>query len=624
MIISRVFNTIKYMNRRQIVYRTKYEFIKRTRKNIKKYKYKNINSNYKFKEFDCVNLEKLNFYLQEADNIINNKFVFLNNIEYKFDNKIDWNLQVDKYRLWNFNLNYFDYLDTLAIANSLTNEKKYIDKGFNLIKEWINYNKLYNKNVWDPYVVSKRIYNWINFISYYKKVLPKNELKIINESIYSQGIYLSKNIEYYLDANHVIMDAKGISFLGVYFNDIKLINLGVNLLINEFNRQVLNDGGHYERSPSYQVEVLSHYVEVYILFLKNNISYRMNEILVAIDKMSNYLNKIIMPNKKIPLLNDSSLDYPFNSNDLLQVSSIILNENLCSKSEKSDYLLIVCGNYMANKLDNIKFKNKTYTENIILRDTGYYLIKDFINNEELYFLFDCGDCGPDYNLGHAHADNLNVILTVGDYELLVDSGTYTYNIGNKRDYYRSTIAHNTVCINSQNSSDVWGGFRVAKRAKTNVNKYVDKKEYTYLCASHDGYSKLNKDNIIHTREIIYLKGKGIFIIDSLSSRSNIRNKCTLNYNISIENYDINKNILKTKNNIFKMRINNTCKISKGLFSKYFNIEEKCIKLKSEFESDKIIISELIINDFDLKCIQENNYINIIEDGKVILSIERGD
>lgn len=622
MSIIKVFNTVKYMNRRQIIYRVKYEFVKRIRKSIKKYKYKNINLNYRFKDFHYINLRNSCEYISISNDILNNKFIFLNNIKHKFNNKIDWSFQVDKYRLWNFNLNYFDYLDTLAIANNLTSEKKYIIKGFELIKGWIYDNKVYDKNTWDPYVVSKRIYNWINFTSFYKELLLDDELKIINESIYSQGIYLSKNIEYYLDGNHILMDAKGICFIGVYFNEIKLIKLGVNLLISEFNRQILNDGGHYERSPSYQVEVLSHYAEVYILFLKNNINYRIDEILLCVDKMSNYLNKIIMPNKKIPLLNDSSLDYPFYYNDLLQVVSIILNNNLYFECKKSDYLLMILGNDISNKFDFNSVDYYKKNENIIFKDTGYYLIKDFINSEELYFLFDCGDCGPDYNLGHAHADNLSIIFTVGGYELVIDSGTYTYKIGAKRDHYRSTIAHNTVSLDFNNSSDVWSGFRVAKRAKTILKKYIDTEIYTYIHASHDGYyRKIIKKGIIHNREIIYLKGKGIFIIDSFRGKNASSYKYIINYNLNKQNYFKNENNFKTKNNLINFRINNAFKVYKGVYSKYFSIEEECINIRAEFKGQDII-SEFIFNNLNIKCNVKNNCIQLLENEEVIITIER--
>ena len=54
--------------------------------------------------------------------------------------------------------------------------------------------------------------------------------------------------------------------------------------------------------------------------------------------------------------------------------------------------------------------------------------------------------------------------------LLVDTGTSTYAPGPVRDYERSTAAHNTVEVDGANSTEVWGAFRAARRAR--VGKVV--------------------------------------------------------------------------------------------------------------------------------------------------------
>ena len=231
--IKRVFNTVKYMNNRQIYYRIKYEISKRYKRNIKEVKFKQVNYSYKFRNFSCINEDDktLNYDLKYAKALLNNEFTFLNRLTWKFEHGIEWEIDIFQYRLWNFNLNYFDYLEKLSLAYEITNNNLYISKGINLIKDWISKNYKYNSNTWDPYVVAKRVYNWINFISFYKKYISKEDLEVINTSIYTQGKYLSNNVEYYLDANHVIMDGKGIIFCGVYFSDASLFNKGFKILL---------------------------------------------------------------------------------------------------------------------------------------------------------------------------------------------------------------------------------------------------------------------------------------------------------------------------------------------------------------------------------------------------------
>ena len=80
-------------------------------------------------------------------------------------------------------------------------------------------------------------------------------------------------------------------------------------------------------------------------------------------------------------------------------------------------------------------------------------------------LLDVAAIGPDYLPGHAHADTLSFELSLFGQRVLVNSGTSCYGISQERQRQRSTAAHNTVVIDAVDSSEVWSGFRVARRAK---------------------------------------------------------------------------------------------------------------------------------------------------------------
>ena len=79
-------------------------------------------------------------------------------------------------------------------------------------------------------------------------------------------------------------------------------------------------------------------------------------------------------------------------------------------------------------------------------------------------LIDVAKIGPDYLPGHAHADTLSFELSLYGKRLLVNSGISRYGTSLIRQFERSTEAHNTVAIDNKNSSEVWSGFRVARRA----------------------------------------------------------------------------------------------------------------------------------------------------------------
>nr|MDQ2994196.1 heparinase II/III-family protein [Pseudomonadota bacterium] len=62
---------------------------------------------------------------------------------------------------------------------------------------------------------------------------------------------------------------------------------------------------------------------------------------------------------------------------------------------------------------------------------------------------------------------------------------------------RSTVAHNTIAVENENSSEVWSSFRVAQRARV-FDVQQNNNELSFS-AAHDGYHRLNP-KVTHTRK----------------------------------------------------------------------------------------------------------------------------
>ena len=129
-------------------------------------------------------------------------------------------------------------------------------------------------------------------------------------------------------------------------------------------------------------------------------------------------------------------------------------------------------------------------------DSGY--LRRAQGNATIFL--DVGPIGPDYIPGHAHADSLGFAMSLGTQRVFVDTGTSAYETGRVRQKERSTSAHNTVEIDNANSSDVWGSFRVARRARSRVITIDDDR----VVAEHNGYTRF-RDTGIHRREWTFLK-----------------------------------------------------------------------------------------------------------------------
>jgi uncharacterized heparinase superfamily protein len=97
--------------------------------------------------------------------------------------------------------------------------------------------------------------------------------------------------------------------------------------------------------------------------------------------------------------------------------------------------------------------------------------------------------------------------------IIVDTGISTYEKNERRQSERSTSSHNTVQINSFNSSEVWDGFRVARRARIIS---LDENS-TGIKAIHNGYKHLG---LFHSRTFAF-SGNVLKIIDTITGKNRV-------------------------------------------------------------------------------------------------------
>ncbi len=121
-----------------------------------------------------------------------------------------------------------------------------------------------------------------------------------------------------------------------------------------------------------------------------------------------------------------------------------------------------------------------------MKDTGFIRV----DRGPMSAILDVGKVGPDHVPGHGHADTLTFEWSLADQRVVVDTGTSLYGESPERLRQRGTAAHNTVVVNDPDSSEVWKGFRVARRAYPRDVTVDVSSEPWRVSAAHDGYWRL--------------------------------------------------------------------------------------------------------------------------------------
>jgi len=155
---------------------------------------------------------------------------------------------------------------------------------------------------------------------------------------------------------------------------------------------------------------------------------------------------------------------------------------------------------------------------------GYYLLgKDFDLPSEIRAVIDCAPLGYLSIAAHGHADALSIVLSAGGRELLIDPGTFAYHTQKSwRDYFRGTIAHNTVRIDETDQSEIGGNFMWLAKAKTTLERHVPDGPTQSFAGEHDGYKRL-RDPVTHRREITFDVDSSTFtVVDQLDTAGSHR------------------------------------------------------------------------------------------------------
>ena len=407
-------------------------------------------------------------------------FRFLNHVQ-TLSNTDAWNdPRCDK--LWLYNLHYFDDLCAVGAVDRLAWHTQ-------LIEKWIVENTPTSGIGWEPYPSSLRIVNWI------KWALAGNQLSnAALQSLAIQSRWLAKRVEHHLLANHLFVNAKALVFAGMFFQGNEADswrNQGLRILNHEIPEQILDDGGHFELSPMYHAIILDDVLDLInacqswpdVIATQQANSWR-----DTARRMLSWLEIMSHPDGDVSFFNDAAFGIAPSSMDLTQY---------------------------AKRLDLDVDQRASIKELHHLKQSGYIRAQQ----GKAVLIADVARIGPDYQPGHAHADTLSFEFSLDAQRVFVNSGTSTYKTGAQRSLERSTAAHNTVEIDESDSSEVWGGFRVARRAQSFGIACVSEETALTITASHNGYQRL-VGRPIHQRTW-KLTSNSLTITDRIKGKLNV-------------------------------------------------------------------------------------------------------
>ncbi|WP_202868175.1 heparinase II/III family protein [Kribbella sindirgiensis] len=159
------------------------------------------------------------------------------------------------------------------------------------------------------------------------------------------------------------------------------------------------------------------------------------------------------------------------------------------------------------------------------RDAGLTILRSRDSGPEIWCRADAGPHGFLSIAAHAHSDALSLEVRVDGVDILADPGTYCYHGEEEwRDYFRSTIAHNTVEV-ARTEQSTWGGPFLWLRGATGTVRRHDESSWD---AEHDGYAP-----VTHRRTAVLDHGV-LRVEDHLDAAADVRIAWHLGPEVSVE------------------------------------------------------------------------------------------
>jgi uncharacterized heparinase superfamily protein len=410
------------------------------------------------------------------------------------------------------------WLIPAAQAYRVTGDEQYARCARAVIEHWIAANPYAHTVNWavamEP---ALRILSWTWFFHVFAKAEAWSDpgfRRRFLAALLGHAHFVESHIEYSdVGGNHLIADATGLVFAGLFFGDHpraqRWAKRGWAILLTESPRQINPDGVDFEASTGYHrlVSELLSLSALYRLRLGQPVGAGYMSLL---GRMANFIVAYSRSDGSSPLWGDAddSRALPFGPQGLNDhryligtIAWIISDARLARRFSGSRAEALWLGGVEAT---TGLAPNETREESQAFVPSGVYVMR----HQRDHIFVDCGSVGMAGRGGHGHNDCLSFELMLDGALLVRDAGTFVYSASFEwRNRFRATASHNTPMIDGEEQNRfvhpqlLWA---LQNDAQPCVTDWRSTDRFDALVASHSGYKRL-KEPVEPRRTTVYDK-----------------------------------------------------------------------------------------------------------------------
>jgi hypothetical protein len=363
-------------------------------------------------------------------------------------------------------LNRHQHLILLAQAFLFTGNREFLSEIFTQLETWFKQNPFQRGINWASALeVAFRALSWIWLYHLIGSEMSDRLRQEFLTGLYRHGRHLAENLSVYFSPNtHLLGEAVALYVLATLFpgfpSAAKWRKRSSNIVLAQLDFQAQADGSHFEQSSYYHVYALDFFILFYL------VAGRPPLMRPTLKRMADYLSSLLGPSRCISFWGDDDggrLFHPYGPRDqfgraTLSTCGILFgrDEWLGDEGELAKQAAWWLG---ADALKSRRQASSAVHSSRAFADSGLV----FLVCNEFYLQMDCGPFGYG-GAGHSHSDTLSLTLQHAGQQVLIDPGTYTYMSDMaERNWFRGSVAHNTVRIDGQDQGTPAGPFRWASK-----------------------------------------------------------------------------------------------------------------------------------------------------------------
>ena len=406
-------------------------------------------------------------------------------------------------------LSRHQYLVAMAQMYLFSGDASWVRSIEEILEDWDRENPFHRGINWSSALeVAFRALSWIWVYHFAGSAMSERGRARLIGGLYRHGLHLEYNLSVYFSPNtHLLGEAVALHAIGRLFPDFprakRWEDLGARTTREQMERQVAEDGSHFEQSTYYHVYAMDLFLLHHILS-EGGAGYE-----EKLARMARFLSAVCGPDRLLPMIGDEDggrLFHPYGEPGHFGRATLATCGALLGSGEWA---------YMAGDIEEQAawwLGERVVGKSCPGRPAEAFLRfpqSGIIVNERggLHIVFDAGEIGSGSG-GHSHADALSVVVRHDGEELLTDRGTFTY-VGDlaERDRFRGAAAHNTVRVAGCDQATPAGPFRWKNKPAVKVRRaaegYIDA-----LCQAL-GYT--------HRRRMLVVDNTYVVVVDQVES-----------------------------------------------------------------------------------------------------------